>query len=465
MFCLLALWKPVNNYFCRSIMHKNKYVNIGLILLLIVAGYFLTAAVFPKNLNRYPGFILLLLIDLYLWSYVKNRIFTYNKTVRLITASLYWLPLALISVLVITAYFVPQSDWNDQLRIYLFGAVFVFYLAKIFTSIILLLSDFVKVLSRIWGLITGKKKASDNQGDDNKISRGKFIENVAYLGGGLIIGTMFTGMFKWVHDFTLHKVNLNLKGLTPGFDGFRIVQISDLHLGSWSNKSQLQKAVDMINEQQADLVVFTGDLVNYETAEAQDFKEILGEIKATHGVAAILGNHDYGDYLNWPTKQAKKRNFEDLLQYYRDLNWKLLRNENFVIELNNEKLGIIGVENWSANSRFPQLGNIPKAVKGMGKVDAKILLSHDPSHWSHQVLKQHKDIGLMLAGHTHGFQFGIEIPKLKWSPAQYIYQQWAGLYTNDSSDQHLYVNRGIGSIGYPGRIGILPEITVIYLQT
>lgn len=454
-----------NSYFCRSNMHKNKYLNIGLILLIIVAGYFLTAAVFPKNLNRYPGFILLLLIDLYLWSYVKNRIFTYNKIVRLLTASLYWLPLALISSLVVVAFFVPQSEWNNQLRIYLFGAVFVFYLAKIFTSIILLLSDFVKVIGRIARLITGKKKVADTSGEDGKISRGKFIENVAYLGGGLIIGTMFTGMFKWVHDFTLHKINLNLKGLASGFDGFRIVQISDLHLGSWSNKSQLQKAVDMINEQQADLVVFTGDLVNYETAEAHEFKEILGEIKATHGVAAILGNHDYGDYLNWPSKQAKKRNFEDMLQYYRDMNWKLLRNENFVIEHNKEKLGIIGVENWSANSRFPKLGNIPKALKGMGKVDAKILLSHDPSHWTHQVLKQHKDIGLMLAGHTHGFQFGIEIPGLKWSPAQYIYQQWAGLYTNELSDQHLYVNRGIGSIGYPGRIGILPEITVIDLET
>lgn len=446
-------------------MHKNKYLNTGLILLIIVAGYFLTAAVFPKNLNRYPGFILLLLIDLYLWSYVKNRIFTYNKIVRLLTASLYWLPLAMISGLIVVVYFVPQSDWNNQLRIYLFGAVFVFYLAKIFTSIILLLSDFVKVIGRIARLITGKKKVADTSGEDGKISRGKFIENVAYLGGGLIIGTMFTGMFKWVHDFTLHKITLNLKGLTSGFDGFRIVQISDLHLGSWSNKSQLQKAVDTINEQQADLVVFTGDLVNYETAEAHEFKEILSEIQATHGVAAILGNHDYGDYLNWPSKQAKKRNFEDMLQYYRDMNWKLLRNENFVIEHNNEKLGIIGVENWSANSRFPKLGNIPKAVKGMGKVDAKILLSHDPSHWTHQVIKEHKDIGLMLAGHTHGFQFGIEIPGLKWSPAQYIYQQWAGLYTNELSDQHLYVNRGIGSIGYPGRIGILPEITVIDLET
>jgi uncharacterized protein len=454
-----------NSYFYRSYMRKNKYLNISVILLIIIAGYFLTAAVFPKNLNRYPGFIVLLLIDLYLWSYVKNRIFTYNKIVRLITASLYWLPLAMISGLVVVAYFVPQSDWNNQLRIYLFGAVFVFYLAKIFTSIILLLSDFVKVISRLVGLITGKKKIADTSGKEDRISRGKFIENVAYLGGGLIIGTMFTGMFKWVHDFTLHKITLPLKGLTSGFDGFRIVQISDLHLGSWSNKSQLQKAVDLINEQQADLVVFTGDLVNNETSEAQEFKEILGQIEATQGVAAILGNHDYGDYLNWPTKQAKKRNFEDLLQFYRDLNWKLLRNENFVIELNGEKLGIIGVENWSANSRFPQLGNIPKAIKGMGKVDAKILLSHDPSHWSHQVIKQHKDIGLMLAGHTHGFQFGIEMPKLKWSPAQYVYQHWAGLYNNEISNQHLYVNRGIGSIGYPGRIGILPEITVINLQT
>ncbi len=447
-------------------MWKNKYFVAGFILLLILAGYFLTAAVFPKNLSRYPGFVLLLLIDLYLWSYAKKRIFTYNTFIRASTAALYWLPLVLLSVLVIVAYFHPVSSWQPQLRIYSFGVVFVLFLAKIISAVILLLSDLVKMISRLLKLAFGKKgKAAAPIQSDKGMSRGRFIENLAYISGGLIIGTMFTGMFKWVHDFSVHHIRLKLSGLGSGFDGFKLVQISDLHLGSWASEKPLLKAIEMINEQQADLVVFTGDLVNYTTDEAVRFKDALSRIKAKKGIIAILGNHDYGDYVNWNTPVEKSRNFEDLLQFYRDLDWKLLRNENLILEAGNAKLGIIGVENWSANSRFPQYGNIMKAAKGMGKVDAKILLSHDPSHWSQEVLRNHPDIDLMLAGHTHGFQFGIEIPAIKWSPAQYMYQEWAGLYTNDQHQQKLYVNRGLGSVGYPGRIGILPEITVIHLNS
>lgn len=446
-------------------MWKNKYFVAGFILLLLLAGYFLTAAVFPKNLSRYPGFVLLILTDLYLWSYVKKRIFTYNTLIRASTAALYWLPLVLLSVLVVVAYFQPVSEWQPQLRIYLFGVVFVLYLAKIISALILLLSDLLKLISRLFRLAFRKEQALEKTRSNEKMSRGKFIENLAYVSGGLIIGTMFTGMFKWVHDFSVHHIRLKMSGLGNAFDGFSLVQISDLHLGSWASEKPLLKAIEMINEQQADLVVFTGDLVNYTTDEASRFKEALGSIKAKKGVVAILGNHDYGDYVNWNTSTEKKRNFEDLLQFYRDLNWKLLRNENLILEENNAKLGIIGVENWSANSRFPQYGDITKAAKGLGKVDAKILLSHDPSHWSREVLQNHPDIDLMLAGHTHGFQFGIEIPAIKWSPAQYMYQEWAGLYTDEKHRQKLYVNRGLGSVGYPGRIGILPEITVIHINS
>lgn len=445
-------------------MFKNKYLNLLFILLFIVAGYLITASVYPKNLNRYPGFVLLLLVDLYLWSYVKKRVFTYKKWPRFTIGLIYWLPIMMLSGLAVIAYFIPYEYWNHSLRIYLFGLVFAFYTAKIITAIILLASDILKVFFRLFSLISNKKTKNQQVDSHNTISRGRFIENVAYVSGGLILGTMFVGMFRWVHDFRLHTINLQLSRLSSAFQGFKIVQISDLHLGSWTNENQLQQAVDLINEQNPDLVVFTGDLVNYKTEEANKFKDILAQINSKNGCAAILGNHDYGDYVSWPTKQAKKRNLEDLFQFYRDLNWTLLRNGNFTIEQNGERLGIIGVENWSANSRFPQYGNITKATKGLGKVSAKILLSHDPSHWSQKVLIEHPDIDLMLAGHTHGFQFGIEIPGIKWSPAKYMYQHWAGLYTDIEKNQHLYVNRGLGSIGYPGRIGILPEITVITLK-
>ncbi len=297
------------------------------------------------------------------------------------------------------------------------------------------------------------------------MSRARFIENMAFVSGGIMLGTMFTGMFKWVHDFKLYKQIVTLKNLPDSFEGFTMVQISDLHLGSWSTTHQLFEAIELINDQNADLVVFTGDLVNYSTEEAFRFKEVLQQIKAPHGVLAILGNHDYGDYTKWPSVVAKQKNMNDLYDFFHSIGWKLLRNEHQIVEQGEDKIAILGVENWGKNPRFPQLGDITKAKEGIAKdISVKILLSHDPSHWKEVVLPQHSDIQLMLAGHTHGFQFGIEIPGIRWSPAQYLYQEWAGMYTENDGESMLYVNRGIGSIGYPGRIGILPEITVFKLQ-
>jgi len=251
--------------------------------------------------------------------------------------------------------------------------------------------------------------------------------------------------------------------------GFRIVQISDIHLGSWVSKNELKEAVTIINDLKADVVFFTGDLVNYSTEEAYPFEQILKSVQSKYGVYSILGNHDYGDYKRWSSKEAKARNMEEMFDFYKHLGWKLLLNENQVIEIEGEEIAIIGVENWGSMSRFQKYGDIEKAIAGVEDKPVKLLLSHDPSHWELIISKYRTTIDVTFAGHTHGAQFGIEIPGMRWSPAQYIYNYWAGLYsllnpiTNDK--QYLYVNRGIGAIGYPGRVGILPEITVVDLHS
>ena len=250
------------------------------------------------------------------------------------------------------------------------------------------------------------------------------------------------------------------------FDGLRIVHISDLHLGSWTSKAKLAEVVDIINEQEADLVFFTGDLVDYVSAEAFGYKSILSKVESRFGVFATLGNHDYGDYTTWDSPEAKQANMDELYNFFREIDWKLLNNENHIIENGGEKLAIIGIENWSSYDRFPKYGDLDKALKGTSDIPVKLLLSHDPTFWDQKVQNYYPLIDITFSGHTHGFQFGIDTPGLKWSPAQYMYKQWAGLYSvagESGRRQYLYVNRGTGTIGYPGRIGILPEITVVEL--
>ncbi|MFZ4464260.1 MAG: metallophosphoesterase [Bacteroidales bacterium] len=444
-------------------MRIKKFLPYLLALVLVITGYILTGLVFPKNLNRYPALVLIVLLELYLWMFVKKKIFVYHSGIRLILIILYWLPLvSLISSSILAVYF-PANEWNPSLRIHLFGLIFVTYVAKLIPSLILLFYKILGGLKRFVFLISGRKE-KNILADSSHISRARFIENVAYISGGIMLSGLLTGMFRWVHDFRIFNQNVFLKNLPHSFENFKIIQISDLHLGSWSSTDQLEEAVNMINEEDADLVVFTGDLVNYSTDEAFRFNETLRRISARHGVLATLGNHDYGDYTKWPSAAAKQKNMTDLYSFYDSIGWKLLRNEHITIDKNGEKIALIGVENWGKNPRFPQLGDIRKAEEGIENVTVKILLSHDPSHWKEVVLPNHPDIQLMLAGHTHGFQFGIEIPGIRWSPAQYLYQEWAGMYTEESGERMLYVNRGIGSIGYPGRIGIMPEITVLTLR-
>ncbi|MCF8229407.1 MAG: metallophosphoesterase [Bacteroidales bacterium] len=442
----------------------KKILQVILFLVVIVLGFFAVKTAFPKDVSRYPFFVVLLLLDVYLWNSVKKKILRQGKFIRILATFLYWLPLVLILVLFIVSAIKPVMFWDAGIRTYMFGIVFITYASKLFAVLFLFLADIIRLLGYVYRYATQKKKRTPEY-EGAKITRSKFLVNMGLISGGVVFSGFLAGMLKWVYDFKLRYVDLRLSKLPDRFNGLKIIQISDLHLGSWASADPLKNVVNIINDENPDLVFFTGDLVNFATREAFDFESTLKDIHAKYGVYAILGNHDYGDYVNWSSAAEKQENLEEMYSLYRRLGWKLLLNENDILDIDGQKLAIIGVENWGAHERFPKYGDLEKAIYGTGDIPLKILLSHDPSHWENVIRRKYPEIALTLSGHTHGFQFGIETSNFKWSPAQYMYKQWAGLYQNNDQEQYVYVNRGTGFIGYPGRIGILPEITEITLKS
>ncbi|MFN5416758.1 MAG: metallophosphoesterase [Flavobacteriia bacterium] len=333
--------------------------------------------------------------------------------------------------------------------------IFMFILIlKLFIGLVFFISSLVQFIQTFF--LTEKLSA------ENSLGRRKFASKIAIGAAAIPFSSMLWGIFKTAYDFKIHEVKVNSAKIPSSFNGLRIVQLSDIHTGSLQGEKQLQKAVDLVKGLKPDVVVFTGDLVNNQSNEAFPYLKILKQIEAPMGVYSVLGNHDYGDYNSWESEHAKEKNMQEMFQIHQNLNWKLLMNEHVSLEKNGESIALIGIENWGANLNFKKYGDLNKAYQGSENHPYKILLSHDPSHWSTEVKEFYKDIDLTLSGHTHGFQFGVEIPGFKWSPSQYIYPQWSGLYKNN--EQLLYVNRGLGCLGYMGRIGIKPEITLIELN-
>ncbi|EGV43525.1 metallophosphoesterase [Bizionia argentinensis JUB59] len=268
-------------------------------------------------------------------------------------------------------------------------------------------------------------------------------------------------IFKSVYNFKVYEHSIKFSHLPKTFDGLRIVQISDLHLGSFNHRFHIMdRAFSKINQLNPDLIFFTGDLVNNYASELRGWKKSFRHLSAKKGMYAILGNHDYGDYSLWKSEEAKRKNFKGITKFFEDNNFKLLLNESEVIEIDNQKITIIGVENWG-NPPFKQYGDLKKAMSKIQDIPFKILLSHDPSHWTEEVINK-TDIALTLSGHTHGMQAGVSFGKKEWSPIKYKYKHWAGLYKEN--EQYLYVNRGLGWLGFPGRLGMRPEITCITLR-
>jgi len=437
---------------------------IGFILVIIIT-YITILKLFPKEINRFPFLVLLFITDLYLWNSFKTWRKRQKLVVRSVLAFLYWSPLIMLSILIVSQVLKFEMIADEKASILIKGFIFSAYAAKLLPIMSLILTDLIRGGKLLVNL---KHKKTKEKLSGTPISRNLFLRQIGLVSGGLLFSGLIVGMIKWVYDFKIHHHSIRFPNLPNGFKGFRIVQISDLHLGSWYEKKDLDNAIDSINKMNPHVIFFTGDLVNYKTDEAYKFKKSLSKLRADYGVFAILGNHDYGDYKRWPTPKDKENNLTDLFDFYRNIGWKLLKNNYATIEREGGKLTIIGVENWGAIARFPQYGDIEKAIKGVEKADFKILLSHDPSYWEKVISSNYTDIDLTLSGHTHGFQFGVESKVIKWSPAQYVYKYWAGLYSKKSDNgniQYLYVNRGLGTIGYPGRVGILPEITLIELNS
>jgi len=337
-----------------------------------------------------------------------------------------------------------------------------FTVGKVLILLVMLIDDIRRLLT--WLVTTvAYSNTSAPDGSEKGISRSLFLKQTALVLGGLSLVGFMMGI-RNRYNYRVRKVKLKLNSLPESFKGLRIVQVSDIHTGSFDNHSAVAHGIERIMDQKPDLILFTGDLVNNHADEVDTkYQEIFARLKAPMGVYSTLGNHDYGDYVHWPDAQAKKDNLDKLKATQAAMGWRLLMNEHVLLEKGGDKIALIGIENWSAKANFPKYGDLAKAYQGLKEqnIAVKILMSHDPSHWHAQVLPEFKDISLMLSGHTHGMQFGIDTKWYKWSPVQYMYNEWAGLYTE--GEQNLYVNRGFGFLGYPGRLGILPEITLFEL--
>lgn len=401
------------------------------------------------------GFMVLL--DIYFFQALKTITQSASSKTRLIVFICYWtISVGAIAFLIILPYL--QFE-NRALRNTIFACVAGLFFAKIISCTFFLIDDIRRGVQWIAGKILFSKTEGENYQEGAEISRSVFLSWMGLIAGGGLFGSLVYG-FGNKYRYQLKRMQLAFEKLPSTFKGLKIVHISDIHSGSFTDKEAVKRGVEKVLNEKPDLILFTGDLVNDRSNEMDDFMDIFKEMKAPMGVYSILGNHDYGDYTSWNSKEEKQENLERLKRVHADLGWKLMLDENIQLDRNGEKISLIGVQNISGKS-FTSYGDLSKAYSGIDESHFKILMSHDPSHWDSEVRPKFPGIDLMLSGHTHGFQFGVEIPGFRWSPVQYVYKQWAGHYVQ--GHQQLYINRGFGFIGYPGRVGILPEITVIEL--
>lgn len=337
------------------------------------------------------------------------------------------------------------------------GLFLTLYIPKILVMMIMFGEDILRVPQAVFQYFTEGKNSEGSYMPSRRV----FVSKLALGIAAIPFASFLYGMYKGRYNFKVLKYTLHFEDLPEAFDGYRITQISDLHIGSFDNKEKVEYAIDLINQQESDTILFTGDMVNNRAEEMLPWKESFSKLKAKDGMFSILGNHDYGDYVRWDTDELKAKNLNELQGIQKDIGFDLLRNESRFIEKNGERIAIVGVENWGKG--FKQKGDLKKATETIEANDFKILMSHDPSHWEYQVIDDDYHYHLTLSGHTHGMQFGIEIPGwIKWSPVKWRYKYWAGIY--EEKNQLINVNRGFGVLAFPGRVGIWPEITVIELK-
>ncbi|GAA4279910.1 metallophosphoesterase [Gaetbulibacter aestuarii] len=339
---------------------------------------------------------------------------------------------------------------------YAFGFLITFIVFNLVVIPILLGEDIMRLVLGLYDRVATSKESFYMP------SRRKFVSTIAIGLAAVPFTALLYGMYKGKYNYKVLKYTLTFDDLPEGFDGYKITQISDIHSGSFDNHEKIKYGVDLIKEQASDIILFTGDLVNNKYEEMLPWKSLFGTLKAPDGVYSVLGNHDYGDYVDWDSTEDKEKNLENLKALQKEMGFEMLNNDSRYIERNGDRIALVGVENWGAGG-FKKAGDLKKATEKINKDDFKILMSHDPSHWEQKVIQDPDHYHLTLSGHTHGMQFGIEIPGwVKWSPIKWRYKYWAGVY--EVNGRYINVNRGFGYLGYPGRVGIWPEITVIELK-
>lgn len=400
------------------------------------------------------------LLDFYIFQSVKNIVVDWDRAwAKSLVHWGFWIIGIGLPLSVIIGFMImqspPKSGTTAGMIMNLFITVFV-------TKLVFLLVVLGEDIYRLGAYLVSKISSMVNEGVEAQMpSRRKFIGQVGLIAAAVPFTSFLYGITKGKYRYTVHKKTLFFKDLPKAFDGFTITQISDIHSGSFDDKRAVQKGIDMINEQGSDLFVFTGDLVNQDASEFEPYKEMFSQIKAPYGQYSTLGNHDYGEYGSWPSQQHHIDNNAKVRQHHADIGFKLMQNEAVELEKNGEKISLVGIENWGEG--FSKYGDLDKALQKAPKDAFKVLLSHDPTHFDSQVKNHETPIHLTLSGHTHGMQMGVDLSWLRWSPSQFRYRRWADLY--QENERYLYVNRGFGFIGFSGRVGIWPEITVLELRT
>ena len=364
---------------------------------------------------------------------------------------------ALLSFIIYSLMHFDRSVGQTKSTMFTMGLLLAVYIPKIVITVIILGEDIFRIGAGVISYFVESEASAKFLP-----SRRKFVSQMALGLAAVPFLSLIYGMTVGKYNYKVIKQRIFFPDLPDAFDGFTITQISDVHSGSFDNPEKINYAIDLVNEQDSDMILFTGDIVNTDAKEMYPWLDTFNRIKKhEYGKFSVLGNHDYGEYVTWPTEKEKEENFQAIKNLYGQIDFKLLLNEHTFIQKGEDKIALVGVENWGHN--FKKAGDINKASQDLKKEDFKILMSHDPSHWEHEVQHHEKNFHLTFSGHTHGMQFGIEIPGyIKWSLAQYVYKQWAGLYEN--MGRYVYVNRGFGFHAYPGRVGIMPEITVIQLK-
>jgi uncharacterized protein len=415
-----------------------------------------------QSFNTLLIIAVLLLLDLYIYNGIRSGLLKWAIIKKKWFVRSYWIVSGCLIIMVLMGVYVKLGIGIRATFLLLY---FLLFVGKISLLPFLLIDDVrrltIKLIRRF-----KKDKVSNTPATSTsslpEIPRSEFLVKAGLLAGSVPLAAMKITMKSGLYDYRVKHRNLYLSNLPKSFDGLKIGQISDIHSGSFFNKKAVLGGIEMLLNQKPDVIFFTGDLVNTLSNEMRDYQDIFSKVKAPLGVFSTLGNHDYGDYAKWTDPAAKKKNLDNLITTHKNMGWDLLMNENRRLKIDGEEIGILGIENWGELSRFPKYGRMDLAVKNTDDLPVKLLLSHDPSHWRAQVLPQYPQIDMMFSGHTHGMQMGIQTEHFQWSPVEYVYKEWAGFY--HEGQQQLYVNVGYGFLGFRGRVGILPEITIFTLK-